>query len=78
MRQTIRRNLYNSTNRHYSRTKKNSLLTTKFLTDGEGDYCADEASYVIDCCYCGEEIGLAWTDEVVKVEKVLSYDDTAY
>jgi hypothetical protein len=76
LRKAIRRNFYNSSNRHYSRTKKNGLLTTEFLTDGEGDHCADKTPDVIDGGYCGEEIGLAWTDEVVKAEKVLSYDDT--
>ena len=76
MRKAIRRNLYNSPNRHYSCTKKNSLLTTKFLTNGKGDYCADEATNIVDCCYCSEEIGLTWADEVVKAEKVLSYDNT--
>lgn len=78
MLKTIRRDLDDSPDGHDHHTEKDSLLTTKSLTDGKSNYSAEEAPYIVNSSYRSEETGLRLTNEVVKLEKVLSDNYAAY
>ena len=76
LRKTIRCNLYNGANRHDHCTNNNGLLPSKPFANSERNDSANKATDVIDCSYSSKDVRLCWTDEVVKFEKVFSYDNT--
>lgn len=76
LRKTIRCNLYNGANRHDHCTNDNGLLPSEPFANSESNDSANKATDAIDCSYSSKDVRLCWTDEVVKFEKVLSYDNT--